>query len=182
MDDNLAVLVPLKSFALGKSRLRQSGHHGVAELSRRLATGVLSASYPRPVFVVCESDDVEIFARELGATALRVPPEGLNAAVTSAVDRLSPDFPRIMVVHGDLRSPDGLGSFDPPEGVTIVTDISTTGTNVLVIPTDVGFEFAFGPNSAHAHRREALRLELAVNVITSSPWCSDVDVIDDLAP
>ena len=178
--DSVAIVVPLKSFHVAKSRLRAAGVDKVDERFRVMAAEVIAASLPRAVYVACESDDVADFAALHGARALRSHAKGLNEAATHALAALSSDFDRVMIVHGDLRLPHGLNRFDPPAPVTIVTDHHGTGTNVLVVPTGVDFHFAFGPDSAAAHRREAQRLDLEHLTVHDSPWGFDVDEPSDI--
>jgi len=177
---DLAIVVPLKEFVRAKTRLREGGIVDVDERIRQMARDVLAASSPRPVFVSCESDDVEEFARECSVACLRSSSSSLNEAVADAYQKLSRRFRRLMIVHADLRRPDGLGSFDPPGDATIVTDHHGQGTNVLVIPTGLDFAFQFGPDSAYAHMIEAQRIGLDVHVVRDSPWGFDVDEPDDI--
>jgi 2-phospho-L-lactate guanylyltransferase (CobY/MobA/RfbA family) len=178
--DNLAIVVPLKSFSIAKSRLRDGGISEVDEVSRSLARGVLLASRARPLFVACESSDVATFSLDLGALTIRSTSRDLNEAVTHAYEFLSARFEHLIIAHGDLRWPEGLGEFSPLPGVTVVTDTRGTGTNVLALPTALEFNFAFGPDSAASHQREAQRLGIACHVTTDSPWRFDVDEPRDL--
>ncbi|MDH2904014.1 MAG: hypothetical protein PXZ08_08710 [Actinomycetota bacterium] len=178
--DNLAILVPLKGFEIAKSRLREGGLDGVDEVVRNLALGVLRAAHPRPLFVACESPGVASFARECDAEVITSPTPGLNEAVTHAYRELSERFDQILIAHGDLRDPRGLGEYRPRDGVTVITDDRRTGTNALALPTKVDFNFRFGLGSAEAHRREAQRLGLAVHMDYESPWRFDVDEPADL--
>ena len=176
----LAIVIPLRDFAAGKSRLR---HAGVSDVGRRieeLATGVITASQPRPTYVACESPTVATFARERGAGVILSNAHDLNAAVTNAHRNLAGEFSVIMIVLGDLRNPAGLGTYEPPAPVSIVADHHGTGTNVLVVPGDVEFNFSFGPDSARHHAEEAARLGLACHVTRESVWAFDVDEIEDL--
>ena len=179
--ESLAILVPLKAFDVGKSRLRQGGVIAVADLSRALALGVLLAARPRPVYVVCESSDVASFAIECGAQAIETRISGLNEATTHAYRQLSGEYRQLVIAHGDIRDPRGLGAFDPLEGVTVITDAHGTGTNVLALTTGMDFTFRFGRDSAQAHRREARRLGIECHVDYESPWRFDVDEPRDLA-
>ena len=178
--ENLAILVPLKGFALAKSRLRHGGVDRVDDVARSLALDVLRAAKPRPLFVACETPDVEAFALECGARVIRSPASGLNEVVTHAYRLLGEHYQHLVIAHGDLREPDGLGAFDPLQGVTVVTDDAGSGTNVLALPTRVDFEFHYGPHSASAHQREARRRGLELHVISDSPWRFDVDEPEDL--
>jgi 2-phospho-L-lactate guanylyltransferase (CobY/MobA/RfbA family) len=174
------VVVPLKAFDDAKSRLRRGGVEGVSALARQLAQGVLAASAPRHVIVLSESTGTTQFALEHGAEALESDAAGLNDAVQRAYRELEERYERLIIAHGDLRSPGGLGEFEPPEGVTIVTDHLATGTNVLVVPTGLDFHFFYGANSAPQHRREAERLGVTCRVITDSPWRFDIDEPSDV--
>ena len=175
-----AIVVPLKHFDAAKGRLRLGGIEEVSALARRLAEGVVRSCAPRPVIVLTESDEVSAFATELGVEVLVSDATDLNEAVQRAYEALSARYDQLVVVHGDLRSPGGLGQFDPGLGVTIVADHHGTGTNVLAVPTGVGFRFAYGADSAPRHRREAQRLGLDWRLIADSPWRFDVDEPEDL--
>lgn len=177
---SLVVIVPLRDFSLAKVRLRDRGVDDVTEIARSLAQGVIGASRPLPTYVVTESDDVERFARELGVEVLRSSEHSLNGATNFAYATLSGDFDQLMIVHGDLKYPEGLATFRPARGVTIVTDDLEEGTNVLVVPSGHDFHFHYGPGSAARHVDEAHRLTLPVTLVTKSPWRFDVDEPSDL--
>ena len=173
-------VVPIKRFEVAKERLRTGGVPDVTNLARRLAAGVLAACAPRPVIVLSESPEVSNFALEHGVEVLESDASSLNDAVQRAYDQLGDRFDRLIVVHGDLREPEGLGDFQPFGDVTIITDRHRRGTNVLVVPTKHDFHFAYGPDSASQHGAEALRLGLRFSLSTSSPWRFDVDEPGDL--
>ena len=178
--DRTAVVVPLKDFAAAKSRLRLAGVSRVDERLREMAAGVLAAARPRPVYVACESGEVADFALAHGARVLRSDARDLNGAARHALQALGEEYDFVMFVHGDIREPQGLGEFIPTATVTIVSDHHGTGTNVLVVPTQVDFRFHYGQGSAQAHRDEAQRLGLDVDVIVNSPWRFDVDEASDI--
>jgi 2-phospho-L-lactate guanylyltransferase len=177
---DLVVLVPIKRFSAAKSRLRDVlGDDEVEKLARSLAHAVLEATRPQRTLVVCDDDDVATFATERGAGVVRTSATTLNGAVAEAYRQMTPDV-LIVVVHADLSRPQGLGTFRPGSGVTIVTDHLATGTNVLALPGGLDFHFRYGSDSAHAHRDEAGRLGLACTLVTDSPWAFDVDEPHDL--
>ena len=173
-------LVPLRRFDTAKVRLRAQGAADVSTLARALASAVILACTPRTVVVVCESDDVEEFARAHGVMAWRSGADNLNAALQGATEGLEDRYDRFVVVPGDLRYPEGLSNFEPSSGVTLVADHRGLGTNLLGLPARSGFRFAFGPDSARRHRAEAARLGLPVVEVADSPWRFDVDGIEDL--
>jgi 2-phospho-L-lactate guanylyltransferase (CobY/MobA/RfbA family) len=173
-------VVPLKSFDVAKERLRRGGIDDVTSLARELAVGVIRNCAPRHVVVLSESSDVTTFAQGLGAEVLESNAANLNEAVQGAYERLSGRYERIIVVHGDLSEPLGLGDYQPEAGITIVSDYLSRGTNVLVVPTRLDFHFHYGDDSARLHQREAERLGVAWRMITDSPWRFDVDEPSDV--
>jgi 2-phospho-L-lactate guanylyltransferase len=175
-----AVVIPLKRFDVAKYRLRRDDDLDVTSIARDLARGVIEASAPRPVIVVSEDPTVAEFAASLGAEIWHSAATGLNEAVQGAYQGLEGRFERLIVAHGDLRLPDGLGLVAVATGLTLYADHHGTGTNVMVIPTGLDFHFAYGANSLERHVQEAKRLALHYRVITDSPWRFDVDERSDL--
>lgn len=174
---DVTVVVPLRSFAAAKSRLRAHPGLDVDAVVERLAAAVLEAARPRRVVVATDDPAVGAWARERGADVVMTPP-GLNPSVQAAVAVLESGY--AVVAHGDLVEPAGLGAFAPGAGVTVVTDHRGSGTNVLAVPVDVGFRFGFGPDSRRHHEREADRLGLDWRTVTDSPWRYDLDEPSDL--
>ena len=175
-----AFVIPLKQFDLAKERLRASRVAAVTELAQQLATRVITSCAPRHTIVLSESDAISEFAQALGCEVLRTNASDLNGAVQRAYGALQSRFERLVIVHGDIRHPEGLGAFEPDEGITIVTDHRAQGTNVMALPTGLDFHFAYGANSASLHRQEGERLDCHVDVVTDSPWRFDVDEPEDL--
>lgn len=175
-----AFVVPLKRFDLAKERLRAAGIDDVTQRARQMASDVLKSCAPRLVIVLSESEEIAAFAIRHGVEVWTSTATTLNEAVQGAYADFSTRFERLIVVHGDLRNPSGLCSFNPEAGVTIVSDHHGTGTNVLVVPTGLDFHFAYGEDSARRHAAEAGRLGLAWRVISDSPWRFDVDEPADL--
>jgi 2-phospho-L-lactate guanylyltransferase len=174
------VLVPLKNFSDAKSRLREVlSERDVENLTRELARAVLAAVRPYETLVVCDDDTVAAFASHCGAAVFRATARSLNGAVHEAYHSLN-GYDQAIIVHADLRAPTGLGTYQPGPGVTIVTDHHGSGTNVLSLPTGVDFHFSYGPGSATLHQIEALRLGIACEITTNSPWRFDVDEPGDL--
>jgi 2-phospho-L-lactate guanylyltransferase len=183
----LAVLVPIKAFAAAKGRL-DGALDGAqrADLSRRLARGVLAAARPLPTWVVCDDDEVAELAAAAGASVILQPVPGLNPGVQHAVDELAARGVAVVVVaHADLPEPGGLAAvaaLAATDRVVLVPDRHGDGTNVLAVPAAVGFRFAYGPASAAEHRAEAARLGLAVHEVLDEGLGWDADVHDDLRP
>jgi 2-phospho-L-lactate guanylyltransferase len=175
-----AIIVPLKQFDLAKDRLRQDADFDVTALAEELARGVIFKSRPRQVIVLSEHPDVARFANSVGAEVWNSRATNLNEAVQDAYKGLAERFERLIVVHGDLRYPEGLGDFTLEPGVTVVTDHRGEGTNVLVVPTGLEFHFAYGPQSRSRHVDQARNLGVEYRVVTDSPWRFDVDELSDL--
>ena len=175
-----AVVIPLKRFDRAKSRLRLQHDLDVTALVEQLARGVILNCHPRPVVIVSEDEDLAPFATALGAELLLSSATSLNEALQTAYESLSDRFDQLIIAHGDLRFPQGLGDFHFDPGVTLFADHHGEGTNVMVIPVNLDFHFAYGPGSLRRHAAEARRLAVAHRVDLTSPWRFDVDEADDL--
>ncbi len=184
----VAVLIPVKAFDVAKARLAEALTPAERiELARSMATAVVTAAGTLPVHVVCDHEDVATWARSVGAQVIAKPGRGLNGAVTDGVAELAElGFDRVVIAHADLphaRSFDAVvartGERDAPQ-VVIVPDRHGDGTNVIFIPTTVGFTFAYGPGSAARHGDEARRLGLRVATLEDERLGWDVDRPSDL--
>jgi 2-phospho-L-lactate guanylyltransferase len=181
--------VPVKAFDVAKARLSSALTPSERiELARSMATAVVAAAGPLPVHIVCDHADVAAWALSVGAQVIAKPGRGLNGAVTDGVAELAElGFDRVVIAHADLphaRSFDAVvalsGENESPV-VVIVPDRHGDGTNVICIPTTVGFTFAYGPGSAARHGEEARRLGLRVSVLRDERLGWDVDRPEDLS-
>jgi len=86
----------------------------------------------------------------------------------------------VVVAAGDLPLAVDLVWATRYRGVTIVPDRRHEGTNVLAVPTDIGFEFTYGPGSFARHLDHARRLGVPVRVVNAPGLAWDVDVPGDL--
>ena len=64
----------------------------------------------------------------------------------------------VTVAHGDLPMATGIGALDPFDGVTLVPDRYSDGTNIIRVPVRSGFRFSYGPGSFQRHLAECGRL------------------------
>jgi 2-phospho-L-lactate guanylyltransferase len=178
-----AVLVPVKAFGQAKQRLAEVLDAPARRtLAITMAETVLRAAGDLRVAVVCDHDDVRTWAESHGAEAIWTPDLGLNGAVEAGIAHLARrGTTRVIVAHADLPLATDLGWLADTDGATLVPDRHGDGTNVLCVPSDVGFRPAYGPGSFGAHRAEAARLGLVARLVPDAALGWDVDVPDDLA-
>ena len=178
----IAVLIPIKAFHDAKRRLATSlTSPQRAELAQQMAAVVIAAAHPLPVFVVCDDLAVTEFSIAHGAEVIWCPSRGLNGAVTDGVLYLADaGFDQVIVAHADLPHAQDLAWVADFEGVTIVPDRHQEGTNVMCVPTNAGFNFAYGPGSFLLHSAEAERCQLPLRVAPHGDLGHDVDSPSDL--
>ena len=183
--DDAGIVVPLRSFTLGKARLSAVLSEAEREaLARSMAECVVTAAGSRPVVVVSSAAEVIAWAHEHDCDVVD-DPGSLDAAAAAgrkwAEDR---GLARYAVVHADLplaRSLDAVVNDGAAPVAVIVPDHRDDGTPVLSLPTAVPFTFAYGPDSAARHVAEAERRSLTVRIVRDAALGFDVDVADDLA-
>jgi 2-phospho-L-lactate guanylyltransferase len=177
-----AVLVPVKAFRQAKLRLAPAlSPSERAALAQVMATRVVRSAGGLRVAVVCDDPEVAEWARQLGALVIWEPARGLNRAVQEGVARLgAAGAGMVVVAAGDLPLASDLRWVARFPGVTIIPDRRRDGTNVIAVPPDAGFAFAYGPGSFARHLNEARRVNLPIRVVHSSPLAWDVDIPDDL--
>jgi 2-phospho-L-lactate/phosphoenolpyruvate guanylyltransferase len=180
-------LIPLKSFDIAKQRLRDAlnpeQRKGLAE---QLATAVISAARPLPVFVVSSDPEVEQFVARQQALFIRDQGAGLNAAVKNGVEILaSHGFTHVAVMHGDLPLAVSIADHLPLHSlghrdVIMVPDRHHDGTNVLVVNAQDPIPFRYGSGSFAKHCVEASQRGLRVTVLHHDALALDIDTPADL--
>ena len=175
------VLVPIRSFDDAKSRLASSlDPHARKALIRRMAETVVAAAHDLPVWVVTDDDEVADWAQALGTLTCTVGVSGLNPAVTvAAAAAAAAGASRILIAHADLPYASDLRVVTG-NGVAIAPDRHRDGSNVMSLPTNTGFTFAYGPGSFAKHRAESARLGLDFTEIDDASLGWDVDSPADL--
>jgi 2-phospho-L-lactate guanylyltransferase len=178
-----AVVVPVKAFTSAKVRLAGAlDPLERADLARRMGEVVLAAANPLPAVVVCDDDEVRAWAQRAGARVVWCPGRGLNGAVADGVAALRADGVAMAVVaHADLPLATRLDWVAEFPGVTLVPDRRLDGTNVLAVPTEAGFRFAYGAGSFARHRAEAQARGLPARIVRDDRLAWDVDLPADLA-
>ncbi|MDO8390765.1 MAG: 2-phospho-L-lactate guanylyltransferase [Actinomycetota bacterium] len=177
------VLVPVKRFADAKARLAAVLAPADRErLARWTAERVVAAAGELPVFVACDDEGVAEWATTHGASVLWHPGVGLNAAVANSVAELRVrGAGHVVVAHGDLPRARSLAGTIIPRTITLVPDARDDGTNVIAVPTDVPFEFAYGAGSFHRHLAAAVAAGMPVAVRRDPLLAIDIDTPSDLA-
>ncbi|HVK25416.1 MAG TPA: 2-phospho-L-lactate guanylyltransferase [Actinokineospora sp.] len=184
------LVVPVKHLDRAKSRLRGAvpgGPGAHRELVLALLVDTLTAATAAPgvrrVLVVCEDDRVVDAVRATGAECVdeRGLP-GLNAALRFGAARLRADDADVTLgaLQADLpalRSADLAAAVAEADGRrAVVPDHDGTGTTLLIAAPGAPLHPRFGPGSALAHGRDAVR----VGESCATLRC-DVDTAGDLA-
>jgi 2-phospho-L-lactate guanylyltransferase len=176
------VLVPVKAFSDAKARLVSvlSGRDREA-LARWMSARVLAAAGELPAYVACDDEQVAAWATEHGASVLWHPGVGLNAAVLNSVKELRESgVTDVVVAHGDLPRARSLASLIAAGTLTLVPDRRGDGTNVIALPTDMPFDFAYGAGSFQRHLGSAIAAGLPVRVRRDPLLALDIDTPSDL--
>lgn len=179
---SVALVVPVKSFTIAKGRL--AGALSSSErktLARECAERVVRAGSPWPVYVVCESDDIAAWTRDIGAISVRAHGAGLNGAVADGVNAARVDgIDHVVVAHSDLPLAHSFEHVVVDGALSLVPDRHRDGTNVLAVPVAKMFDTSYGPGSFAAHLATAERLALTSHVIDDPDLSLDLDTVDDL--
>ena len=177
-----AVLIPVKAFADAKARLSSVlAPDQRKALARWTADRVVAAAGELPVYVACDDDEVAKWAVDRGATVLWHPGVGLNAAVSRSVAQLAEQaITQVTVAHGDLPRAHSLAALIVPDAITLVPDAHRDGTNVVAVPTQIGFAFSYGAGSFQRHLALAIASGHRVIVRRDPQLARDIDTPDDL--
>ena len=180
---NAVVLVPVKAFADAKARLASVlGDAQRERLARWTSARVLAAAGELPTYVACDDEQVAAWATEHGASILWHPGVGLNAAVNDSVAELrDAGVTDVIVAHGDLPRAHSFAALTQPGTLTLVPDRRGDGTNVIALPTDLKFQFSYGPGSFQRHLGAAIADGLSVRVRRDPLLALDIDTPSDLA-
>ncbi len=195
----LWVLVPVKPFREGKSRLASVLNPQERErLNRWLLRHVLETLRQVPevfrVLVISRDPAVLSMARELDAQTLQESgAPGLNETLTRAVHLLEPrGLRRALVLPADLPllTPQDVQALiqalhaSPLVGeaplMVIAPDRHHSGTNALLLDPVQGHRFAFGPGSFIHHIRQARQQGRFVQVVERPGLSYDLDHPYDL--
>jgi 2-phospho-L-lactate guanylyltransferase len=178
------VVLPIRSFTDAKARLAGTLAPAMrAEIARRMADRVADAADGMTVVVVSSAPEVREWASGRGF-ALVDDPGSLDAAAASGRAALGAEgCVRAVIAHGDLplaRDLTPLATDGARPVVALVPCHRDDGTNVLSVPIDVEFTFAYGPGSFRRHVAEAHRRGLGIRVVRDRELAVDVDAPEDL--
>jgi 2-phospho-L-lactate guanylyltransferase len=181
-----AVVVPLRAFAAGKSRLTSLSPAEHERLVRWMAERVVDAAHPLPVAVVSSDAAVREWADHRGLTVLEDPGTLDGAARAGVVWARDLGARRAVIAHADLPRARSLLPLAVDGGRPVVAAVPCRhddGTPVLSVPLadSPAFEFAYGPGSFRRHGTEARRLGLGFRVVRDATLAHDIDTDDDLA-
>jgi len=180
-----AVVVPIRSFEAGKSRLgARLDPAGRAALLQAMAENVVAAAGAMPVAVVSDAREVRRWAAALGLTVLDDPGTLDLAAAAGLGWAAAGGFDRVVIAHADLPLATSLAPVAADGRRPVVTAVPChrdDGTPVLSLPTSAtGFTFAYGPGSFRRHAAAARAAGLAFRVRRDTRLGRDVDSPEDL--
>jgi 2-phospho-L-lactate guanylyltransferase len=189
------VVIPVRSFMFGKSRL--IGAFGTGAIAtkdheafvRGLADRAVDAASPRPTAVVTSAPEVREWA--IGRNLVVVPDPGSldGAADAGRTWAAGQGFARVVIVHADLPdivSLDAVAGDGATSLAVIVPCHRGDGSPVVSIPAkpvpgSPPFAFAYGPGSFTRHCAEAARAGLELRVVVDDAMGFDIDGPEDLA-
>ncbi len=187
---DLAVVVPVRAFDMGKSRLATSFTADQRErLARAMAEIVVDVRNDARWFVVCDDDAIVEWAHSRGATPVRVTSSGLNPSLTEAASTIAAaEASHVVICHADLPLANDLVSIlasairNAPDSILVSPDRHHDGSNVVVIPRHLfpRWEFRYGQGSFQAHCALADELGASTVVIDDERLATDIDTVDDL--
>jgi len=192
MPIKLWLLVPVKPFGEGKSRLTQVlAAEKRAALNQAMLMHVLTCAQAAGVLsgmiVVSRDRAVLAQASQLGAASLREKGHDLNQALTQARQEVVPrgadailvlpaDLP--LLTADDVRQLAALGQ---RQAGIVIAPSPDGGTNALLLRPPGSIKFSFGAASFHRHRQAAQTAGIPMQIYESPTLALDVDWPEDLA-
>jgi 2-phospho-L-lactate guanylyltransferase len=188
---NLWLIVPVKPFGEGKSRLaRVMNVTARAVLSLQLLERVLhmaqASEHFAGILVISRDRTVRKFAADKGLSTLREQGKDLNSALEQArryVMRAGADALMVMPADLPLLTTEDItrlvSALHPTAGIAIAPS-QDGGTNALLLRPPDAIEFAFGADSFQHHCNQAEQMGLPCTVVESSTLAIDLDWPEDL--
>src|SRR5262249_43511407 len=149
------VVVPLRSFALGKVRLADALDDDARRaFTRTMAERAVAAAGGRPTVIVTSDTDVIDWARALRLAHIDDAGTLDGAARAGREWVRAQNLARVVVMHADLplaSTLDGIADDADAPIAVLVPDHHDDGNPVLSIPSAADFTFAYGPGSCARH-------------------------------
>ena len=189
---NSWVIIPVKPFKKGKSRLRAYfGRQDLYALNYNLflqtIENVKAAACISHILVISHDRHAQAVARQHELEVCHEPrPSSLNLAVNQAMNYiLDRGGGHVMVLPTDLPklTPDDLVTTVnqiPASGILIVPDHHYRGTNALGMSSPMLINAAYGMNSFHNHSFQAQQKNLNLRVYYNQAIMHDLDTQPDL--
>lgn len=188
---NIWAIIPIKSLTHTKTRLANvltptERANLTICLYRRLLKVLQQLDAIEQIVVVSRDVQINQIAEEHETSFIQEPPQAdLNQSIAYGVNFakhhgashaliLPSDLP--LVTKADLSA---LLDQAKENHLLICSDGAQTGTNALLLPLNVIFQFRYGLNSFEQHIVEATRSGLAVGVYTNRALQFDLDTEDD---
>ncbi len=186
---SLSILIPVRGFAEGKSRLSALlSREERAILCRRFLDHVLAvatdARMKADVHVVSPSPEVRRFARDRGALVHDERAPGHNPALEAAMRDLPPHRP-VLILNMDLpmlRVEDLLAMVEQGAAadMVIAPDEAGEGTNALLLARPSLVTMRFGCGSCAAHLADAALKGLRSGIVRRPGLATDIDLPEHL--
>lgn len=178
-----AIVIPVRSFASGKTRLRPV----LADARRRslvvsMAERVLEATLDLDVRLLTPDDEVVRWAMARGVPVFRDEASDLNAALEAARKKaLDEGSTSVLVLFADLPSVErddvlDMLSLTAPDGAVIAPDAAGEGTNALHVGPGTPLRYKFGHGSFRAHMAQVP----GARIVRRRGLAADVDDPSDL--
>ncbi|MFN8445662.1 MAG: 2-phospho-L-lactate guanylyltransferase [Caldilineaceae bacterium] len=189
---NLWLLLPVKPFAQGKSRLASVLTEGERRsLNQALLQHVLATALSAKIFsgatVISRDPRALELARSHGVEALAEQGSGLNRALAQGrCHAMAKQADALLVLPADLPllTIEDLHSLVQQATSTssvVIAPSPDGGTNALFLQPPTAIPFRFGRNSFKRHCAAAQRAQLPIHSITSPGLQTDIDLPQQLA-
>jgi 2-phospho-L-lactate guanylyltransferase len=188
-------LVPVKNFALAKSRLASTlSADNRRSLAIAMALDVATAlKQSKAIAQVVLVSDIPELDRLLGVDGVRHfdthRTQGLNEDLTAAADWAGcRGATHVFIVHADLPllTAAAVDRFiaserdTPAAGLRVAACRKGSGANALLAPAPLPLPLVFGNNSLVSFCRIAAETGVSIEVIHDLPLATDIDELDDL--
>ena len=189
---NVWLLLPVKPFAQGKSRLASVlGEEERVRLNqtllRHVLTTALSANMLSGITVISRDPQVLAIARSQAVEALAEEGTGLNHALAQGRRHaLSRQADALLVLPADLpllttEDVYRILEYGKSFSSVVIAPSPDGGTNALLVRPPTAIPFRFGRNSFERHCAAARRAQLSLHIVTSPGLQTDVDWPQQLA-